>query len=171
MTSITVDDFQFALPSGWSALDYDKCTFYREHFNGVAGSKAADLLALSPNVDALWLVEIKDYRQHRRTKPASLFTEVARKARDTLAGLAAARIRAYDARTRDFAQSAACVGLIRVVLLLEQPRSPSKLFPQVLDPANGRVALRKAVRAIDPHPVLGNSSELSAKTAWTITPP
>jgi hypothetical protein len=171
MTSITVDDFQFALPGGWSALDYDKCTFYREHFNNVAASKATDLLALSPTVDELWLVEIKDYRRHRRTKSIDLFAEVATKARDTLAGLAAARIRAYDAQTRDFAQSAAGVGLIRVVLLLEQPSRPSKLFPQVLDPANGRVALRKAVRAIDPHPVLGNSSELSAKTAWTITPP
>lgn len=171
MTSITVDRFQFALPSGWSVLVYDKCTFYREHFNGLAGSKAADLLALSPNDGELSLVEIKDYRRHRRTKPASLFADVARKARDTLAGLAAARIRAYDAQTRDFAQSAARGGLIRVVLLLEQPSRPSKLFPQVVDPANGRVALKKAVRAIDPHAVLGNASKLAAKTAWTITPP
>lgn len=171
MTSITVDRFHFALPSGWRVLDYDNSTFYREHFNNVAASKAADLLAISPNFDELWLVEIKDYRRHRRIKPASLIAEVAKKARDTLAGLAAARIRAYDAHTRDFAESAAGVGLIRVALLLEQPRRASRLFPQVIDPANGRVALKKAVRAIDPHPMLGNASELAAKTAWTITAP
>jgi hypothetical protein len=170
MTSITVDRFQFDLPTGWSALDYDKCTFYREHFNGVAASKAADLLALSPQTEELWLIEIKDYRRHPRTKPGSLFTEVARKARDTLAGLAAARVRAYDTQTRGFAGSASRVARIRVALLLEQPDRPSKVFPQVVDPANGRIALRKAVRAIDPHAELGNASELAAKTAWTITP-
>jgi len=80
MTSITLDRFQFELPSGWSVLDYDNCTFYRAHFNNVAASKAADLLAISPNLDELWLVEIKDYRRHRRTKPANLLAEVARKA-------------------------------------------------------------------------------------------
>jgi hypothetical protein len=41
----------------------------------------------------------------------------------------------------------------------------------VVDPANGRIALRKAVRAIDPHAVLGSASELAAKMAWTVIPP
>ena len=171
MTSIVVDRFQFQLPAGWRVLDYDKCTFYREHFNGIASSKASDLLAISPSNDELWLVEVKDYRRHRRTKPINIFAEIARKARDTLAGLAAARIRAYDTDTRSFAGSAARVMRIRIVLLLEQPSRPSKLFPLVVDPANGRVALKKAVKAIDPHSLLGNSAELAAKTVWTITAP
>lgn len=171
MPSITIDRFQFDLPAGWCALDYDQCAFYRERFNKVAASKAADLLALSPRIDELWLVEIKDYRRHPRTKPGSLFAEVARKARDTLAGLACARIHAYDSPTRDFAGAASRATRIRVALLLEQPTRPSKLFPQIVDPANGRVALKQALRAIDPHPVLGNSSELAARTAWTITAP
>lgn len=48
MPSVTVDQFLFDLPTGWTWLKYDECTYYRSHFNDLASSKAVDLLALAP---------------------------------------------------------------------------------------------------------------------------
>jgi hypothetical protein len=171
MPRLIVDRFTFDFPAGWSLLKYDDCTFYREHFNSLAHSKALDLLALSPAPSELWMIEIKDYRRARRTKPGNLFTEVARKARDTLAGLAVARMNANDALSKGFAAEAMRAGRVRVVFLLEQPEKPSKVFPHVVNPATARTELKRALRAIDPHPVFGNAGALTAKTAWTVTPP
>ncbi|MBK5941506.1 hypothetical protein [Halochromatium roseum] len=117
MPGVTVDRFRFNLPTGWAWLEYDKCTYYREHFNDLASSKAVDLLVLSSERAELWMVEIKDYRRHRRTKPGSLFTEVSCKVRDTLAGLAAGRLVANDPISRDFAVDAMQACRLRVALL------------------------------------------------------
>lgn len=171
MPSVTVDRFRFDFLTGWTWLKYDECTYYRCHFNGLASSKAVDLLALDPQREALWMIEVKDYRRYRRTKPEGLFPEVARKVRDTLAGLAAGRVIANDTLSRQFAAEAMQASRLRVAFLLEQPQRPSKLFPQVIDPATAKTALKKALRAIDPHPFVGGASALSAKTAWTVTPP
>ena len=171
MPSVTVDRFLFDLPTGWTWLKYDECTYYRNCFNDLASSKAVDLLALAPQRAELWMVEVKDYRSHRRTKPGNLFKEIARKVRDTLAGLAAGRSVASDPTSRTFAADAMRANRLRVAFLLEQPQKPSKLFPQVINPATANTALKKALRAVDPHPFLGSASDLSAKTAWTVTPP
>lgn len=171
MPDLVVEKFTFDFPTGWTFLKYDDCTYYREHFNDLASSKALDLLALAPQHDELWMIEIRDYRRQRRTKPGSLFTEIAHKVRDTLAGLAAARVAANEPQSRMFAADAMRAVRFRVAFLLEQPRRPSKLFPQVVDPATGGTALRKALRAVDPHPFFGNASDLTAKTAWTVTAP
>ncbi len=107
----------------------------------------------------------KDYRRQKRTKPENLFKEIARKVRDTLAGLAVARIHANDPQVQAFADDAALASKLRVAYLLQQPKHPSRLFPQVVDPANGRIALRKAVRAVDRRAFLGNAADLAATTA------
>jgi len=171
MPNVIVDRFLFDLPTGWTCLKYDDCGFYRAHFNAVASSKALDLLALAPQGAELWLVEIKDYRRQRRTKPENLFTEIAHKVRDTLAGLAAARVYVNDPTVQVFADHAMRVGKLRVAFLLQQPTHQSRLFPQIVDPANGRIKLRQALRAVDPHPFLGNAADLTTKTSWTVTPP
>lgn len=171
MPTIIVDRFVFDLPAGWTVLKYDDCTYYREHFNGLASSKALDLLALAPQQSELWMVEIKDYRGHRRANPENLFTDVARKVRDTLAGLAAARVAANDPQSLTFAADAMRAHRFRCVLLLEQPQKPSKLFPQVIDPATASTKLRRALRAVDAHPLFGNAAALSKKTGWNVTAP
>ncbi len=74
--------FTFEIP----ARKYDDWAFYRNRINVLAGgAKAVDFLALGN--DELWLVEVKDYRVHPRTKPSALPQEIAEKVRDTLAGL------------------------------------------------------------------------------------
>ena len=171
MQNVTVDRFEFSLPSGWIFLKYDDCTFYRKHFNSVANSKALDLLVLAPHGAELWLIEIKDYRLQKRVKPENLFAEIAGKVRDTLAGLATARVYVNDPSVQVFADKAMRAHRLRVAFVLQQPTHQSRLFPQIVDPANGTIKLKKALRAIDRHPFLGNAAELARKTAWIVTPP
>ena len=171
MPQLIVDRFTFDLPAGWRHLKYDDSVYYRKRFSDFAASKAVDLLALAPRHSALWMIEIKDYRRQRRTKPESLFTEVAHKVRDTLAGLAAARVAANDPQLQAFAADAMRADRFRVFLLFEQPQTPSKLFPQAVDPATAKTALKKAVRAVDPHPIFGNAGALTEKSGWNVTPP
>ena len=85
----------FKFPDDCDADKYDEWSFCRNQFQTVAGgSKAVDILCVSD--DGAWLVEIKDYRQHRRTNLIDIDDELARRARDTLAGLAAASANANN---------------------------------------------------------------------------
>ena len=60
--------FSFTEPN---ATKYDEWSFYRNQFNAVCGgTKAVDLLYLEQQ--NFWLIEIKDYRQHTRTKTIDL---------------------------------------------------------------------------------------------------
>jgi hypothetical protein len=78
------------------AEKYDDWEHYRNQYNPVCGgSKAVDFL-MSKNGE-IWLIEVKDFRQHRRTKAIDLADEVALKVRDTMAGLVSARFLARDA--------------------------------------------------------------------------
>ena len=95
MTTISDGKLAHTFPAGWKATKYDDWAFYRNRFvNSCGGNKAVDFLAHSPQDRTLWLIELKDYRQFPRTKDGTLelWDEVALKARDTLAGLFAAKV-------------------------------------------------------------------------------
>ena len=99
MSEIKEGALTFSFPDHCETSEYDKWSFYCKKFQSMAGgSKAVDILCLTNGV--AWLVEIKDYRIHRRTKPIDLWDEVAAKVRDTLSGLAAASANADDATSR-----------------------------------------------------------------------
>ena len=105
MTEIEEGTLTFSFPDHCKAGKYDDWAFYRNQFQSVAGgSKAVDILCLADGV--AWLVEIKDYRRHRRTNPLDLCDEVATKVRDTLSGLAAASANANDADEKTLARRA-----------------------------------------------------------------
>ena len=88
MTTLCEGDVEFEFHEGSEASHYDNWAFYRNQFRRLAGgSKAVNLLCIKDGYS--WLVEVKDYRHHPRTKPSELHEEVATKVRDTLAGLAA----------------------------------------------------------------------------------
>ena len=162
----TVDGLRLDMPGGWWVWKYDDSAFHRNQFQNFAGgSKAVDAVALAMD-DTLWLIEIKDYRRHRRSKPASVFVEVAEKVRATLAGLATARTRASDQDERNRAAQAMRCGRIRVALQLAQPVKPSRLFPQVVDPVDAEMQLRRAVRAIDPHALCATGSIDDHRLPW-----
>ena len=167
MTEIREGALTFSFPDDCKVGKYDEWSFHRNRFQSVAGgSKAVDILCLANGV--AWLVEIKDYRKHPRTKPIDLRDEVAIKVRDTLSGLAAASANADDAGEKALARRALKMRRWRVALHLEQPNVASRLRPQAVDRASVNSALRKGLKAIDPHPVVVDRRRPYPGIPWTV---
>ncbi len=157
---------RFEFPAGWSVARYDQWTFHRQFQNICGGAKAVDFCGVTPDRGTTWLIEVKDYRQYRRTKPSELPHEVACKYRDTLAGLACARVNSNDDQERDMADSSLQTSRIRLALHLEQPQKHSKLFPRAYQPADIQQKLKTLVKAIDPHPLVLDM--FSGGIDWTV---
>lgn len=166
---VDVDGQRLIMPAGWWVWKYDDSSFHRHQFQGFAGgSKAMDAVALADD-GTMWLIEVKDYRRHQRTKPGSVFAEVTSKVRATLAGLAAARVRANDQHEQLQAQQAMSSKQIRVALQLAQNTRPSRLFPQVVDPQDAQLILKRELRAVDPHAVCLVGSFNDHRLPWSIS--
>lgn len=165
MTVLTEGRLSFEFPADCIASKYDDWAFYRNRFQRVAGSKAVDFLCIDANV--AWLIEVKDYRHGPRTKPSELHDEMAAKVRDTLAGLAAAQ--ADDASPdSETARKALAKRRWRVVLHLQQSQHKSRLRPKAIDPASLRMKLCRAVRAVDPHPMVVDDD--GSRVPWVVVP-
>lgn len=157
----------FRFPDQAIASKYDDWVHYRRQFNqAFGGTKAVDLLYADDEVG--WLIEVKDYREHHRTKTIDLADEVAAKVRDTLAGLVSAKLHANDADERKVAKAMLRCRTLRVVLHLEQPTKHSKLRPRAIDPTAVLIKLRGLLKAIDPHPCVVDQSTLKAEMKWEV---
>lgn len=164
---ITEDKLSFSFPAEIKATKYDDWSFYRNQFNAAfGGTKATDLIAI--NGDTTWLVEIKDYRVHKRTKPIDLGDEIAIKIRDTLAGLTAAQCNANDKSEKQFARSALKAKKLRIALHLEQPQKHSRLFPRAIDPVAVQQKMKQKLKAIDAHPRVVDKHSLTSDMNWTV---
>ena len=156
--------FEFA-NDGSDAARYDAWSFYRNQFQRVCGgAKAVDFLFVQ--TARTWLIEVKDYRHGPRSKAVDLADEVAAKVRDTLAGLAACRCNANDVDEQRISTRALTTPSLGVVLHLEQPTAPSKLFPRVADPANLTQKLKQLLKPVDPHPRVVDHRDGSMP--WTV---
>ncbi|OQA08159.1 MAG: hypothetical protein BWY66_01112 [bacterium ADurb.Bin374] len=158
MITIREGGLTFDFPDTWTASSFDRWSYYINQFSktggqGRQGVKAVDILALDPDRTA-WFIEVKDYRRHRRTKPIDLADEVSKKVFDTLAALLPAGIWAAEEEEKRTARDMLKARGLRVVLHLEQPRHPSKLFPRSFDPSVVLMKLRHHLKAIDPHPIV-----------------
>ncbi len=168
MTPVNEGQLSFQFPDGWLVTHYDRWSFYRNQFQAACdGNKAVDLLALDPIDHTLWLIEVKDYRRHRREKELILWNEIALKVRDTLAGLVAANVNGFDPE-RDSARRALKARKLRVVLHLEQPAKQSKLFPRTFDTSVVKQKLRQLVKSVDAHPLVVEMNQM-AGTPWTVS--
>jgi hypothetical protein len=157
----------FSFPAPLSAQQYDNWSFYRNQFNDAfGGTKAVDFICLDQ--DCAWLIEVKDYRANLRTKPSDLGDEIARKVRDSLAGLVSASCNANDAGERQFAKQFTRMQRLRVVAHIEQPRRPSRLHPRVIDPANFKMKLKQLLRAVDPHPLVVDQNSRLPDIRWNV---
>lgn len=168
---ICIDEgrLRFTFVSSSIATTYDTWTFYRKHFLKVHdGLKGVDILCVSGTT--LWLIEVKDYRVNRRTKPSQLDEELAGKVVSTLAALSAAAVNANVEQERDFSRRSRMVDTIKVVLHLEQPQKGSKLFPQIIDPSILVMKLKRRLKAIDPHPGIATMRSPFSGANWTVTP-
>ena len=168
MTEIVEGDLTFAFPDHCEADKYDEWSFCLNQFQSVAGgSKAVDIVCISD--DSAWLIEVKDHRQHPRTKLVDIDDELAGKARDTLAGLAAASANANNQDERALARRALRKRRWRVALHLEQPGATSRLRPQPFDVANilSRIRNSRKLKAVDAHPVILAREENRPGIPWT----
>lgn len=149
---LTEGKLRFAFPDDWQTSNYDDWSHYRNQAISICGgAKAIDILAIESN-SCCWLLEVKDYREHRRTKTIDIGDEIAAKVRDTLAALVGAQHHANDANEKAMARKAVRCGAIRVVLHLEQPTKHSKLFPRAIKPIDVIQRLKQLLKPIDPHP-------------------
>lgn len=168
MPQINEGRLTFEFPAAWLAEKYDETGFYKQHFQQLADSKCVDIVAFdNSNRTYLWLIEVKDYRRHQRTKSQNLFDELAQKARDTLANLFLAQ-RKEQVSIHPFAVAAAQQKRIRFVLHLEQPLKPSKLYPEVVERSSLQLKLRQKLRVVDEHSLFYEMSRL-AGCPWTVT--
>jgi hypothetical protein len=157
----------FTFPS--DASKYDDWSHYRNQFISTCqGAKAVDLVFVADGTT--WLIEVKDYRTHARTKPLDLADEVAIKVRDTLAGLLSAKWHANNADERRYARQLVAAPRVRVVCHLEQPAKTSRLRPNAIDPDKVLQKLKSQLKAIDPHPLVVDHRTAVGCVAWTVTP-
>lgn len=144
---------RFEFPDEWEVFRPERASYYKNHFQKFAGGcKEMDFILFEPN-RTLWLMEVKDYTTDRRVKNQCVFEEVAEKVRDNLALLLAGSVRddPSNAGVRSFMDCCKIPAEIRVVLHLEQPTKPSKMFPGVKMKADAAQMLRTKLRAVDPH--------------------
>lgn len=168
MPDLPVGGLIFSFPINWMLGKYDDWAFYKNRFSKMwNGIKAVDLLAVDPRQTA-WLIEVKDYRRHPRTKPSDLADEVARKVFDTLAAMLPAKLTSADQEERQVALAVANATELRVILHLEQPAKHSRLFPRAIDPADVQQGLRRLVKPIDAHPLVAEASRMG-RLAWTVS--
>ncbi|PZU92354.1 MAG: hypothetical protein DCE90_18400 [Pseudanabaena sp.] len=167
MQSFQVDSLTFHFPHSWRVSKYDEWSFYDHQFSEMWDRiKAVDLIAIENGV--VWLIEAKDYRQHRRTKTIHIADEVADKVFCTLAAMLPAKINASDPSEKNFARDVCAGQRLRIVLHLEQPKKHSTLFPRAIDPTKVQLKLRTLIKPIDPHPKVVESTNMQ-RLAWTVT--
>lgn len=168
MIRMRVGSLTFDFPDGWLVTQYDDWAFYRKQFrDSCGGNKAVDLLIFDPADETLWLVEVKDYRLHRREKEIDPWDEIALKLRDTLAGLAAARFHAVNDDERTAAHRSLQARQLHAVFHLEQRAKPSRLNNRTFDLANVQQKLRQIVKPIDPHPRVVDMNHMG-NLGWTV---
>lgn len=147
---------------------YDEWSFYRKSFqNAAGGSKGVDFVCVGEGIS--WLIEATDYRAHpdEMPKPSELGDEVAKKVRDTLAGLAVAATSAEDADEREVARRALDPSRRwRVALHLEQPDRHSRLWPTAINPANVVQKLRTKLAFVDPDASVVNTRRPCSGMKW-----
>ena len=167
MPTVVVDTLTFDFPAGWIASNYDRWSFYRNRFSRfLHGIKAVDLLAIAPN-GTVFLIEVKDYRRHRRTKTIKLADEVAKKMLDTLAAMLPSKVNGDVASEIDFSDRVLNTPGLRVVLHLEQPAKHSKLFPRAIDPADVQMKIRQQLKPVDPHSRVVEMADMRG-LPWTV---
>lgn len=165
---LTEGNLTFTFHPNSMSSKYDEWSHYRNQFQKTCGaSKAVDIVLAESGI--AWLIEIKDFRQHARTKTIDLSEEIAIKVRDTIAGLVSAKCEATDKDEKRCAKKLVQASKVRVVCHLEQPVKHSKLRPRAIEPSHLVLKLRTLLKAIDPHPAVVDSTSLHASMNWIVT--
>jgi|SRR5579871_2131602 len=174
MATLRVDTLDFHFQPQIDAWQYDESQHYRTVWQ--AGHRAADVVAteMGANPQLAWLIEAKDYRVlHGPPKdftPSEMASDVFRKVRDTLDGLADAAANAIDPAEMLHASRATAAATRQIVFHLEPYQGPAtKLFPR--DPSAGVLQkLKQLFGAVMPPPmVLNIATTRRANVPWTVS--
>lgn len=166
MQSLDIDGITFSFSDGWQVARYDSWQFYRNRFGSIPGGrKAVDLLALSP-AGELFLVEVKDYRQHPRTKPSELHEEISHKVVDTLAALLPASLCDDFPAEQSFAKAALACSRLRIILHLEQSKAGSRVSPRKFRLEDISLRLRQTLKSIDRRATASEIAQMG-KLEWS----
>ncbi len=169
MTIITEGQLIFGFDSTLSTIKYDDSSYYKRHFQNKCHTenKAVDIIAY--NKEFVWLIEIKDFRNHGRSKEQSLCEELSQKIRDTLAGLFGAKFypsHSYDEKL--FFKGILACQRIYFVLHMEQDHNPSK-SRRIYDPADIKQKLKSTLKAINPRILIINKDvQQSDEIPWSV---
>lgn len=168
MTEIEIGELTFEFPEDCEATKYDEWKFYQKKFQSIQdGTKAVDIVCVVPG--EAWLIEVKDYREHERTKPSEIADEVAAKVRDTLSGLAAASANAEGGDEKGIAKRALKRRCWRVALHLEQNEpAEQRLWPRPIDDAKLLQKLRSKLRSVDLEAIVVSLEAPADRTLWTV---
>ena len=169
MPSITEGKLEFTFPDDWNVSKYEEWQHYKQQFIKVGISvKAVDVLANEPR-NCCWLLEIKDYREHVRTKTIDLAEEISSKGSGHPVRLSRGSILARTTKMKkNWARQGLRAKSLKVVLHLQQPSKNSKLFPRAISAASVLQRLKQLIKAIDPHPRVVETNSMF-DIPWEVT--
>lgn len=167
MSRIEEGALRIKFPKKWAVSQYDRWVFFDRFKSACGGNKGVDVIALDGSRRTLWLLELKDYRQHRREKDISIWDEFAMKVRDTLAGLFAAACSAPEDE-QAFARECLQASVLTAVLHLERPAHPSRLFGALPEQADLQLKLRQLLKPIDAHPRVVSIESPMSGSPWSV---
>jgi hypothetical protein len=170
---ITVDSLVFSFPDDWEVVKFDDWAFYRNQLmKARTGLKAIDLLAIEPGGSeqdlVLWLIEVKDYRIHKRSKDVGIAEEMVAKTLDTLSGILPAALNASESEEQDYAQKCLKTKELRVVLHLETA-AKGRAFDERLEHNTVQDTLRKKIKAVDAHPKVVSMKNFPSQLPWRVS--
>ena len=157
MTTISEGSLTFSFSDAHEAVKYDEWPFYRRCFQVIPHTKAMDIICVTS--EAVWLIEIKDYRKHNRKKQGTIEEEVAQKVRDTLAGLAAA---SADGGGRGLANMALSRHRWRVVLHIERARKA------MANTSTLQMKLQRYLKGVDANLLVTDAEHVPKTVPWTV---
>jgi len=137
MTAVHIEGrLCFSFDGDWKVIKWDDHAAFRGGLMRFESTKAVDFVGVL--ADALWLIEVKDFRRYRienkeRLASGALAREVARKVRDSIASLVwACQREPLDRRDiGPFLRTLlGCKQKIPIVLWLEEDRPPRLLQPR-----------------------------------------
>ena len=147
----------FDFPDDWSVCRPGATSYYSVRFQQFCGScKETDFAMFDPGSGKLWLLEVKNFATHARSKPIPLKDEFAQKVRDTLALITASAYcdqtpsQPKEMEAGEFARTARAATSLGVVLHCEPQPRPSKLFPATAEMANLLQAIKAALTPLGP---------------------
>jgi len=175
MITMLEGQISYEFSDEFSVVRLEASTYYCRHWQNFAkpdseeGNKECDFIAFNTKTKELWLIEVKDYRGTRRTKPSSLADEFALKCRDSIGCLYAIKLSTLaQNEEKTMISPMMDAKTIRCVLHVEQTRY-NRLFPSVIDPKALRDSTKKRLRPLDPHALGGDASSLAGQVPWGIT--